>query len=62
LPFYREIKKKFLFLNGYGFWGQDSIELWQNHLGSFVLFLEKALEYFNRVFEQKKYSIIINVP
>jgi hypothetical protein len=38
------------------------IELWQNHLGSFVLFLEKVLEYFNRVFEKKKYSLIINVP
>ena len=38
------------------------IELWQNHLGSFVLFLEKALEYFNRVFEKKKHSLIINVP
>jgi hypothetical protein len=38
------------------------IELWQNHLGSFALFLEKVLEYFNRVFEKKKYSLIINVP
>ena len=38
------------------------IELWQNHLGSFVLFLEKALEYFNRLCEKKKYSLIINVP
>lgn len=38
------------------------IELWQNHLGSFVLFLEKALLYFNRVFEKKKYALIINVP
>lgn len=38
------------------------IELWQNHLGSFVLFLEKALQYFNHVFEKKKYSLIINVP
>ena len=38
------------------------IELGQNHLGSFVLFLEKAFEYFNRVFEKKKYSLILNVP
>ena len=38
------------------------IEAWQNHLGSFVLFLEKALEYFNRVFEKKKYTLTINVP
>jgi len=38
------------------------IELWQNHLGSFALFLEKALEYFNRVFEREKHSLIINVP
>ena len=38
------------------------IELWQNHLGSFALFLEKALEYFNRVFERKKHALIINVP
>lgn len=38
------------------------IELWQNHLGSFALFLEKALDYFNRIFEKKKYSLIINVP
>ena len=29
------------------------IELWQNHLGSFALFLEKALGYFNRVFERQ---------
>lgn len=38
------------------------IELWQNHLGSFALFLEKAFEYLNRAIEKKKYSIIINVP
>ena len=38
------------------------IKLWQNHLGSFALFLEKALEYFNRVFEREKHSLIINVP
>jgi len=38
------------------------IELWQNHLGSFALFLEKALGYFNRVFEREKHSLIINVP
>lgn len=38
------------------------IELWQNYLGSFALFLEKAIEYFNHVFEKKKYSLIINVP
>jgi hypothetical protein len=38
------------------------IELWQNHLGSFIFFLEKALEYFNRVFEKKKYPLVINVP
>ena len=36
------------------------IELWQNHLSNFVLFLEKALEYFNSVFEKKKYSLITN--
>ena len=41
---------------------RGGIELGQNHLGSFVLFLEKAFEYFNRVFEKKKYSLILNVP
>jgi hypothetical protein len=39
-----------------------TIELWQYHLSSFALFLEKAIEYFNRVFEKKKYALIINVP
>lgn len=38
------------------------IELWQNHLGSFALFLEKALEYLNRALEKKKHSLIIGVP
>ena len=38
------------------------IELWQNHLSSFALFLENAIEYLNWTIEKKKYSIIINVP
>lgn len=38
------------------------LELWQNHLGCFALFLKKTLEYFNRVFEKKKHSLLLNVP
>jgi len=38
------------------------IELWQNHLSSFALFLEKALQYFNLSLQKKKYSLLRNVP
>ena len=38
------------------------LERWQNHLMSFVVFLEKAIIYFNLVFEPKKYQLNLRVP
>lgn len=38
------------------------LERWQNHLLSFVVFLEKAIIYFNLVFEPKKHQLNIRVP
>ena len=38
------------------------LERWQNHLASFVIFLERAFAYFNLVFEQKKHQLNIRVP
>jgi hypothetical protein len=38
------------------------IERWQNHLSSFIVFLEKAFACLCLVFKQKKYQLNLNVP
>jgi hypothetical protein len=38
------------------------IELWQNHLATFELFLEKLISFFNLAKSKKKYHLVINVP
>ena len=38
------------------------LERWQNHLASFVVFLERAIIYFNLAFEPKKHQLNIRVP
>jgi hypothetical protein len=38
------------------------IEKWQNHLSSFVVFLEKVFACFYLLFKQKKYQLNLNIP
>jgi hypothetical protein len=38
------------------------LDLWQNHLQSFVLFLHQLLEYFRRCLSSENWSLIKNVP
>jgi Transposase DDE domain len=38
------------------------LDLWQNHLSNFVLFLEMILVFYGCVFQRKKYQLLINVP
>jgi hypothetical protein len=38
------------------------LDLWQNHLQSFVLFLHQLLEYLRRCLSSENWSLIKNVP
>jgi hypothetical protein len=38
------------------------LDLWQNHLQSFVLFLYQLLEYFRRCLSSENSSVLKNVP
>lgn len=38
------------------------LEVCQNHLASFVLFLESVLELIKNTFKPKKYQLLLNVP